>query len=109
MRFIASPAGLLHRASIVRLQGGNLKAVRLPNVRLWLLADIQQPSELRLLYPRKRTFRDLPKITFFIFCRMSAFGGKADLNHGLAERPLLAKTGHSAPYLARSAHSHKRT
>ncbi len=25
---------------------------------------------------------------------MSAFGGKADLNHGLAERPLLAISGH---------------
>ncbi len=29
---------------------------RLPaNVRLWLLADIQAPSDLRPLYPRKQT------------------------------------------------------
>ena len=29
----------------------------------------------------KRTFRGLPKITFFASGRMSAFGGKADLNY----------------------------
>ena len=27
--------------------------------------------------------------------RMSAFGGKADVNHGLAELPLIAISGHS--------------
>ncbi len=40
---------------------------------------------------------------------MSAFGGKADVIQGVAECPLLATSGHSAPHLARSAHSHKAT
>ncbi len=31
------------------------------NVRFWLLADIQQPSDLRLLYPRKQTFGREPQ------------------------------------------------
>ena len=40
---------------------------------------------------------------------MSAFGGKADGDQRPSECPLLAISGHSAPHLARSAPSHKRT
>ncbi len=29
---------------------------------------------------------------------MSAFGGKADIIQGVAKSPLIAKSGHSAPY-----------
>ncbi len=38
-----------------------------PNVRLWLIADLLSRSDLRLLYPRKQTYRD----------QMSAPGTKA--------------------------------
>ena len=39
---------------------------------------------------------------------MSAFGGKAEINHQAAERPLIAINGHMAHKADPSAHSHKR-
>ncbi len=64
-------------------------------VRLWLKADIMGYEFLCPLLPRKRTFRGFLKITFLNSGEMSAFGGKADIIHGMAKGPLLAKSGHS--------------
>ncbi len=43
----------------------------------------------------KADIQGLAENYIFVSGRMSAFGGKADLNHDPVECPLLAKSGHS--------------